>query len=107
MWSQSGLDGRVSRFKAHRQENYNYPNLRKLHLSLLGAENPEREDFFEPTEMLPSLVSLHLQSLKLASPTWRALAAHPRLMLLRNSDQGHGSTDILGNVRKDGESHVR
>jgi len=55
------------------------PNLRKLDLSLLGARDPEREVFLELTEMFTSLVSLRLRCLKLASPTWLALSAHPRV----------------------------
>jgi len=57
-------------------ENHNYPNLRILGLCHLGAE---REVFFESTEMFPSLVSLHLNRPNMASPTWRAMTAHPRL----------------------------
>ncbi|KAF9359097.1 hypothetical protein BGX34_008543 [Mortierella sp. NVP85] len=74
-------------------ENCNYPNLRKLDLSLLGAEDFERELFLELTEPFPSLVSLCLQSLKLASPSWLSLSAHPRVTELILCDMAVKAAD--------------
>lgn len=62
-------------------DKYHYPNLRGLRL-IQWLKDPEREVFLELTEMFPSLVSLGIGDVKLASPSWKALVVHPHVTTL-------------------------